>query len=183
MFKMTPKRLRNFMSRIAKIHGIEGCWTYRAIKNASGYVSMGNGVMAHRVSYEWFVGPIPSGLELDHLCGQRDCVNPHHLEPVTHRENLRRARLPHRSLDVRLYCRNGHPITQATKTAWNGDRCRACHNARNYARLSAVVRSPGVCRCGQPAVAGFKQCVAHLEGKRRSRARAKTTIETRRRSA
>lgn len=46
----------------------------------------------HRLAYELFVGPIPADLEIDHLCNVRDCVNVEHLEPVTHAENLRRAR-------------------------------------------------------------------------------------------
>lgn len=46
---------------------------------------------AHRVAYELYVGPVPDGLEPDHLCGNKACVNPAHLEPVTHSENLRRG--------------------------------------------------------------------------------------------
>lgn len=46
--------------------------------------------MAHRVAYELWVGPIPEGMELDHRCKVRACINPAHLEPVTHAENMRR---------------------------------------------------------------------------------------------
>lgn len=46
--------------------------------------------MAYRLTYEWFIGPIPDGLQIDHLCGQPSCVNPEHLEPVTLRENVQR---------------------------------------------------------------------------------------------
>jgi hypothetical protein len=48
-------------------------------------------LLAHVVAYELYVGPVPDGLELDHLCGNKGCVNPSHLEPVTHRENIRRG--------------------------------------------------------------------------------------------
>ena len=51
----------------------------------------GKSLLAHRVAYELLVGPIPQGLQLDHLCRVRRCINPHHLEPVTARENTRRA--------------------------------------------------------------------------------------------
>lgn len=68
----------------------DGCWNWTAALNAFGYGRF-RGLLAHRVSYESLVGPIPDGLELDHLCRNRKCVRPEHLEPVTHDENYRRA--------------------------------------------------------------------------------------------
>lgn len=53
----------------------------------------GRRVMVHRVSYETFIGPIPKGLEIDHLCRVKVCANPEHLEAVTHQENVRRGDL------------------------------------------------------------------------------------------
>jgi hypothetical protein len=50
-------------------------------------------MVAHRYAYEWLIGPIPIGLDLDHLCRTRECVNPNHLEPVTRKENIRRSDL------------------------------------------------------------------------------------------
>ncbi|MGQ5576033.1 HNH endonuclease signature motif containing protein [Streptomyces sp. ECR3.8] len=70
------------------------CWLWLSRKNPKGYGQMtvdGHPRSAHRVSYEAFVGPIPDGLEIDHLCRVRHCVNPSHLEPVTRSENIRRA--------------------------------------------------------------------------------------------
>lgn len=75
--------------------GPNGCWTWTGPVAAHGYgrfSSMGRVYIAHRYVYEQVVGPIPNGLQLDHLCRNPGCVNPDHLEPVTGAENLRRAR-------------------------------------------------------------------------------------------
>lgn len=71
------------------------CWLWHGAKTARGYAKVrcedGRISDAHRVIYEKRVGPVPAGLELDHLCRWRSCVRPDHLEPVTHRENMRRG--------------------------------------------------------------------------------------------
>ena len=72
----------------------KGCWTWTANWHNKGYglfKSLGKTVKAHRFSYELYVGPIPEGLQIDHLCRNRTCVNPAHLEPVTNSENLLRS--------------------------------------------------------------------------------------------
>jgi hypothetical protein len=61
--------------------------------------------LAHRAVYETFVEAVPEGLELDHLCRNTGCVNPDHLEPVTHAENMRRGVWPNRS---KTHCPRGH---------------------------------------------------------------------------
>lgn len=73
-----------------------GCWEWQQNRTNGGYglMSIRNFPnLVHRVSYEEFVGQIPPGLQIDHLCRNRICCNPAHLEPVTPAENLRRARL------------------------------------------------------------------------------------------
>ena len=83
---------------IRLMEGIElsgdGCWLWTKSIDYGGYGRIGQrgvNARAHRVSYEHFVGPIPDGLSLDHLCRNRRCVNPDHLEPVTGSENTRRG--------------------------------------------------------------------------------------------
>jgi hypothetical protein len=75
-----------------------GCWEYTQTVGggyAQFFVEPGVKVYAHRYAYELLVGPIPEGLDLDHLCRNRRCVRPSHLEPVTRSENVRRS-VPHR---------------------------------------------------------------------------------------
>lgn len=74
--------------------GDDECWPWLAAKSARGYGRFKVGrqlLRAHRYAYEFLVGPIPDGLTIDHLCNQPSCVNPAHMEPVTHIENRRRA--------------------------------------------------------------------------------------------
>lgn len=104
-----------------------GCWEWQAYK-VTGYGSFNYGrrpKLAHRLAYEWLVGPIPAGLQIDHLCRNRACVNPHHLEPVTQRENTLRG------LRGRLitHCPQGHEYTPENTYRLHGihRRCRTCH--------------------------------------------------------
>ncbi len=93
----------------------DGHWHLRNRKpTKSGYVDVkinGRSYKAHRVIYEWIKGSIPEGLELDHLCRDRSCVNPWHLEPVTHLENIRRG-LGGQNSRAKIHCPQGHPYDE-----------------------------------------------------------------------
>lgn len=84
-----------FWAKIEKDHST-GCWEWTAYISELGYgqfKAFGAMVRAHRFAYELLIGPIPEGLEIDHLCQNRGCVNPDHLEPVSHIENVRRGHM------------------------------------------------------------------------------------------
>lgn len=107
-----------------------GCWLWMGALNNYGYGQIedrrsGVRPMVHRVVYEAERGPIPAGLQLDHLCRVRNCVNPAHLEPVTHRENQVRGHGFVGKNVRRTHCLYGHPLDMVDKRGWR--RCRTCH--------------------------------------------------------
>jgi HNH endonuclease len=127
------------------------CWQWLGVPHRGGYGrhSPGPGVMmyAHRYSYVLLVGPVPDGLQLDHLCRNRMCVRPDHLEPVTAKENVARGEAPTAIHGRKTSCDAGHPLTGDNLHVYTirssgtvGRRCRACgaERAREYRARRAV---------------------------------------------
>lgn len=124
----------------SKVDKSGDCWEWTGARKGSGYVKygcfeyLGKTVLAHRLSYEIHKGEIPEGLEIDHLCFNPGCVNPAHLEAVTHRENITRAMRRDRR------CKNGHLKTPDNvyvheRTGWRiCISCRTDNLARHLRR-------------------------------------------------
>ena len=120
--------MERFLDKVAISAG--GCWEWAAFRNADGYGRFNDGqriVAAHRFAYERFVGEIPDGLQLDHLCRVRHCVNPDHLEPVTALENGLRGENPNFVAARTGTCRAGLHQMAAGRRG-----CTACY--REYMR-------------------------------------------------
>jgi len=124
---------RRFMRRISK--EANGCWVWNGCKMRNGYGQLGVGgkhYAAHRFAYENLVGPIPEGLDLDHLCRNRACANPSHLQPVTRSENLKRGVGFGRWNTLKTHCPHGHEYSQDNTHVSKTNRrlCRACARVR-----------------------------------------------------
>ena len=132
----------DFWSYVDKGENDEDCWLWNGARQPQGYGVCrheGKTKRAHRRVYELLVGDIPEGLQLDHLCRVRNCVNPKHLEPVTNAENGRRGiagQVAKERMLARTHCKNGHEfdrIIHRQSESRKGRVERACSTCQNIA--------------------------------------------------
>lgn len=135
---MISRRTERFWAQVDKSTGEAGCWVWKGHQSPNGYGLFGKRVgeeqrevRAHRFAYTLMVGPIEEGLTLDHLCRNRLCVNPGHLEAVSLRENILRGEGATARNAAKTHCKWGHPFDLFnTFYRSDGRRCRACEQAR-----------------------------------------------------
>lgn len=155
--------MERFWSKVSGTDAL-GCWLWTGSLTIDGYPQLKVGPSltgAHRYAYELLVAEIPTGLEIDHLCRVRNCVNPWHMEPVTHLENVQRAiaarmgvplefvrtraqrkracrgrpRGPRIRLSTRDFCNRGHDLQQHglyVRPRDGAEMCRACRREDQY---------------------------------------------------
>jgi hypothetical protein len=143
--------LERFESKICRT---ELCWNWLLTVNNYGYGKFVTGpdwplrrkqVLAHRLSYQLNVGPIPEGLQLDHLCRNKLCVNPTHLEPVTTRVNTLRSFGPSSVNAKKTHCYKGHELCEDNIYRFGNKRlCRICRAAAEQRRRDKLKALYGV---------------------------------------
>lgn len=152
MNKTKIKTLIRFLNNVDD--QTSNCWLWKASKYKNGYgqfFANGKPIKAHRFSYQFFKGFIQNGLQLDHLCRIRHCVNPDHLEIVTQQENIKRgmAGKLNNYLKKKTHCKNGHLLSGSNLLPYylkHGKRaCRVCVNIRNRKRY---VKSTNIIKFG-----------------------------------
>ncbi len=120
---------------------LDSCWQWTASLACEGYGRLsvgGRRFFAHRLAYEHFVSAIPKGLQVDHLCRNRGCVNPQHLEVVTRIENVMRGESPLARNARKTHCKHGHEFTvENTYIDAKGRACRTCHRTIETQRREA----------------------------------------------
>lgn len=128
-----PERFWSKVNKNGPMWNGTHCWIWLSSGTPEGYGLFwlhGKYVGAHRFAYAATIGSIPEGLPLDHLCRNPPCVNPKHLEAVTHQENLRRGNRGTHQRD-KTHCPTGHEYNGVNTRVYKGRRfCRACDTAR-----------------------------------------------------
>ena len=135
---ITPQMAARFWSGV-DVSQPKACWLWNGFIHPTGYgtfrVSPTRVAYTHRIAYQLFHGAVPDGLEIDHLCRVRHCVNPAHMQVVTPSMNVRRGTSPAAQNAVKTHCPKGHPLSGANlylKPRGNGKVARVCLACRRY---------------------------------------------------
>lgn len=142
--KATPQQ--RFWAKVDASGGPSDCWPWMASKNATGYGKFwwgGRKGYAHRAAYTFANGPIPDGLQVDHLCYRHDCCNPNHLRAVTHKqnqENRQGAQANNRTSGVRGVCWNPRIKRWYGQIRHNGETIRCPGSYRTVEEAAEAVR-------------------------------------------
>ncbi len=140
LYPSLPDRIKNCSTPVDN-----GCWVWNRKLTTAGYGRTpykGKSIYAHRLAYIAFKGTIPEGLFLDHKCRNAACVNPDHLEPVSHKENVKRGLRgglnPQR---LATHCKHGHEFTEKN-TYWKTNKgtdskTRMCITCKNFRKTKA----------------------------------------------
>jgi hypothetical protein len=124
------------------VHKTPWCWVWTGYERGEGYGWFwfrSRAMPAHRWAYEQAKGPVGDGLQLDHLCRNRACVNPDHLQPVTCRTNVLRGNAPPAANARKTHCKRGHLLGLPGK---QGRKCAECHRQRTLTCWRKRYRSP-----------------------------------------
>jgi hypothetical protein len=157
---MRPRRIGNILISVKTVRRVVAhfgkpgeCWPWTGSRDAAGYghvtvrtVEGSTSVMAHRIAYEFLVGPIPFGKQLDHTCRSTGCINPAHLEPVSPFDNVHRSDGLAALNSEKTHCKRGHPLTagnlRTDKRPWR--LCRQCARERDRERKREQRRERGL---------------------------------------